>query len=289
MKWDFAQHVSDWVMKRNRNFFIVCVGPPGSGKSWVMLSIAAMVEAKIKRKFNVAHVCFTGSTFMKLLNNKEEIKRGMVLGLDEAGVAIASREYYSIINRALDAVFQTFRYRNLVIIATVPDLSFIDSHIRKMINVIIETDHDSVNEFNKKTTVKLKFVINQPVQGVIKFPFPQITTRGGEVIKIVSMDIPAPPKEMAHKYEKLHQDFKEKLAKRKAMEIEKSESKILGPVNPKDIVSHILKFKKRYLRRKGKYRYIDAELVAALMPCGLRAAITAKKMAEYKLGLLRKL
>ena len=61
----------------------------------------------------------------------------MAIGFDEAGVGMNARDWYTIQNKILGMILQTFRHRNLMTVFTVPHISFIDVQARKLFNIAI--------------------------------------------------------------------------------------------------------------------------------------------------------
>ena len=123
------------INRLNKNLLMAICGQTGSGKSYCALTIAKM----ICERFNVRiHVVFTIEQFMELLQSGK-LHRGDVIIWDEAGVGIPSREWYSISNKAINYVLQTFRHLNLCVIFTMPSFDYIDKQTRLLFHVYIET------------------------------------------------------------------------------------------------------------------------------------------------------
>jgi len=123
------------IIRRNRNLLIIICGQTGSGKSFCALVIAKLINPKFNVKI---HVVFTVEQFMELLNSGK-LKKGDVVVWDEAGIGIPAREWYTISNKAINYVLQTFRHLNLCIIFTVPSFDYIDKQTRLLFHVYIET------------------------------------------------------------------------------------------------------------------------------------------------------
>lgn len=123
------------ILYYNRNLLIIICGATGTGKSFSALTIAKLIDPT----FTVlGRVVFTVEDFMELLNSGR-LKRGSVVVWDEAGVGIPSREWYSISNKAINYVLQTFRHLNLCVIFTTPSFDYIDKQTRLLFHVYMET------------------------------------------------------------------------------------------------------------------------------------------------------
>src|SRR6266704_2427218 len=113
------------VMKLNR--VITAVGPPGAGKSWTGLEIGMQVDPT----FNIDRVVFPGLDYIRAVANPE-LGIGSFIEWDDAGLGAPSREFWSMLNRAVGMVAQSSRFRRLVLWVTLPDKSFLDSQPRKL-------------------------------------------------------------------------------------------------------------------------------------------------------------
>lgn len=119
--------------KRNQNFICIIYGPTGSGKSYLGLRSCEKIDANF-----TLDGCFW--TFKKLMEQIEGGKRkGSMLMWDEAGTGLSARDWYTAQNKLAGYLFQTFRQDNLGLIMTVPDITFIDSNVRKLVHATMKT------------------------------------------------------------------------------------------------------------------------------------------------------
>ena len=149
----FIRYVFEKI-EHNQNFLCAVIGQTGSGKSYFALRFAE----KIDPGFNIERICFTGAQFLRLIQLPEDkLPSGSVITFDEGGTGMGSRDWQSVSNKLLSAVLQTFRFRNLIVFFTVPDISFMDSHARKLFHCTIETkriDNDRRIQFVKPLLVR---------------------------------------------------------------------------------------------------------------------------------------
>jgi len=112
---------------------------------------------------------------MALLNSGE-LHTGNMIIFDEAGVGIPSREWYSISNKVISYILQTFRRENLGVMFTTPSLDFIDSQARKLFHSYLETKH--INREEKYVTLKYMNIQNNPKEGKIYYKYPRVMIDG---------------------------------------------------------------------------------------------------------------
>jgi predicted Zn-ribbon and HTH transcriptional regulator len=137
------------ILKRNKNWLGIVVGDTGSGKSFSAIRLAQAIDPG----FTIDRVVFNPNDFIALI--RSDLPRGSAIVFDEAGVGMPSREWYSIQNKVLGYVLQTFRYKNYAVIFTVPSIDFVDVQARKLFHAYIETC--GINYSIK--AVKLKYKI----------------------------------------------------------------------------------------------------------------------------------
>lgn len=159
------QYVRDRIERRNKNFVMLFVGATGSGKSYSALRLAEMLDSS----FDIDRCCFKAKDFMNTVNSLverseqgEEIK-GKVVMWDEFGVEHNAREFMTISNRVINYFFQTSRHLNLIVIMTVPLLSFIDSATRKLMHGVAEMQ--GINTRDKTASVKVKMLQTNVMTG----------------------------------------------------------------------------------------------------------------------------
>ena len=156
------QYIKDRIHKKNKNFVMLFVGATGSGKSYSALRLAELLDDS----FKIDRVCFKAKDFMNTINelieNNDKVS-GKVVVWDEFGVEHNAREFMTISNRVINYFFQTSRHLNLIVIMTVPLLSFVDSATRKLMHGIAEMQ--GINTRNKTASVKVKMLQTNVMTG----------------------------------------------------------------------------------------------------------------------------
>lgn len=267
--------------RRNENLLLSVVGGTGIGKSYTAIFIAMKLNPK---RFDVRkHVVFRAKDFMELLNNGN-LKRGDVIIWDEAGVEMGSRDWYSISNKMINYVLQTFRHKNIGVIFTVPDFNFIDSQARKLFHATVEVLYK--DKAKKRCMVKVMTVEPNPYTGEIYRKY--YRWKGGALKQIW---IPMIPKETRKIYEPnkklftatLNKDVKEKIElKEEKLKPQKTDEEILKEIeaNP-DLFIGTWNGEQRFLVPKivahiGDVSYNHARLIATKANETLKGFLSAK-------------
>ena len=160
-------------LNTNRNWLAIITGETGSGKSWTAAKMGEDLSAMTKRPFTSKNIVFEADALLEFIQYS---KPRSVLVLDEAGVELAAREFMSQRNRSMGKVFQVFRYKQLALIWTLPDLSMIDIQIRKLIHSFIETQ--PIDYVREKTRVKWFNIYIDRWTGEITRQYPRVRING---------------------------------------------------------------------------------------------------------------
>lgn len=160
-------------LNTNRNWLAIITGETGSGKSWTAAKMGEDLSAMTNRPFSSKNIVFEADALLEFIQNS---KPRSVIVLDEAGVELAAREFMSQRNRSMGKVFQVFRYKQLALIWTLPDLSMIDIQIRKLIHSFIETQ--PIDYVREKTRVKWFNIFIDRWTGEITRQFPRVRING---------------------------------------------------------------------------------------------------------------
>lgn len=104
-----------------------------SGKSYSALELARDIDPY----FSTDRVVFKAEDFIRM--SKSGLPPGSVIIWDEVGVGMSAREWYSIQNKVVSYVLETFRRDNLILIMTTPNIGFIDKKVRALLHGFAET------------------------------------------------------------------------------------------------------------------------------------------------------
>jgi len=211
----YAQIIRQKLLS-GKNWVCIFTGRTRSGKSYSSVELCR----KIDPNFKIDNIVFSAQEFMSLLKSGKLEKGSMILW-DEAGVGIATREWYSVLNKSINLVFQTWGYKNIGLILTVPHISFVDSQTRKLCNTHIQTLQIS----KQRKVVKAKIHNLAPMgANEIKRVRPRYYVNG-EVLDIEYLEIPKPPAKLIHAYEKKKDEFSQNLQNSVQLELNNTSTK----------------------------------------------------------------
>jgi hypothetical protein len=200
------KYINERVQKKNKNFLMVFIGGTGSGKSYAALKLAETLD----NTFDISRCCFKAEDFMNVINEiivrseKGEDIRGKVILWDEFGVEHDSKRFMTISNRVINYFFQTSRHLNLIVIMTVPLLSFIDSSTRKLCHGIGEMC--GIDSKNEVATVKIKMLQTNVLTGKEYPKYMRYRNKRRLLVsKRLKFDLPSP--ELRATYEKKKKEF----------------------------------------------------------------------------------
>ena len=122
----------------DQNVLLIICGGTGTCKSGCALTLGSLLDVNYKgeNRFGVDRVVFKAEDFVQLVNTSSP--KGSVIVWDEIGVEHDSRNYYTLKNKLVKYVMQTFRYKNFILIMTVPDLKSIDIGTRRLLHCYLE-------------------------------------------------------------------------------------------------------------------------------------------------------
>ena len=189
-----------WIQRRitqNRNANLVFVGDTGSGKSYSSISLAE----KIDPGFSAERIVFTTLDFLKLVNSN--LPAGSVVIFDDAGLGIPAREWQATSAKIFGKLFQGFRYKNLVTMITVPNISFIERQSRMLMHLYLEaTDTQGIMK---------PFRPFFPYRGDDRLGFRYPTMeRGGREIRIKTSVFSLPSQKIIQAYETKKLEYMER-------------------------------------------------------------------------------
>ena len=126
---------NDWIIsriKKNKNVLILVVGDTGSGKSWSCVSAAETLDPLFKPN----NACFGNLLNLLTAMDQHIIKRGQCAVFEEFGTQMSSRQSLTKENVGYSKILQTFRHEGFICFFNVPDLSFVDTHARRLFHAL---------------------------------------------------------------------------------------------------------------------------------------------------------
>ncbi len=257
---------------QNKNVLMIICGETGSSKSYSAISLASLLTDNY-------YIVFNPLQFLELITSKK-LKKGDVIIFDEAGVGMSSREWYSVQNKLLGSVLQTFRNLNIAVIFTTPNLSFIDIQARKLFHFYLET----VNISYKEELAYLKVFEIQHNSRYDKTYFKHPKFRiNNRFVTMSHIEVAKPTPKQCNDYEAIKLKYTEEL-NRKALESLKFSSKPKvtekGLSIDKNIVKEVIKKKSNYLQEYKKRKFIDHRLIQSEFNLSESKAKLIKREAE---------
>lgn len=188
-------HIRYNLLERNQNFLAVYTGPTGSGKSYSCIRMAERIDPT----FTWKRIYFTPRDFLKAVAHKK-IKTGQAVILEEAGVGLNRREWYAFMNKALQKVLQTIRFKNYAILLNLPDLTYLDKSLLPLFhfkNQCIDIDHE------RQLGVSSPFFLIYSYAEDKMIPARPIKLTGKGPVKIKRVYYHKPSPEILEKYEQM--------------------------------------------------------------------------------------
>lgn len=212
-----------WVQKRlykeNKNWLAVMTGETGSGKSWSSLKLASEIDPD----FNVKKVPMSPIEFLESLE-KGDWGQGDCIVWDEAGVSLSSKEYMTIVNRAIEDILETFRRKNIAVIFTVPSQNNLDKDVRRLLHSYLQTK--TINYASKRVNVKWLRMDYNPKQDKIYYHYHKKKGRDSKLPKkIKNVWVGKPRQELIEAYEEKRDSYQEELHKKNLEKIKNKISK----------------------------------------------------------------
>jgi DNA-binding CsgD family transcriptional regulator len=196
--------MEEQVLKRNNCVNLVNTGPPGTGKSWALLSLFNQINPDFQLEGNWF---FSAAKFMKAVKS-EDHKPGKLWGLDEAGIDLNNLNYFNELNKGLNAFFQTARHRRYIFGMTVPFLDMVSKGVRTLMTAQFRAE-GWVKRKNLSIIKPFSLEYNPEYH---KFYRKRLLVKcGDKITRCNKIYLPKPPKHIVREYEKRKKEFTSKL------------------------------------------------------------------------------
>ena len=273
----YIERIRNRLLKHNKNWIAIICGETGSAKSYSAMSLADLIT---KGSFNVKlHVVFSPVALIRLVNNPQNLKKGDIIIFDEAGVGMSSRDWYSVQNKLLGSVLQTFRNLNIGLIFTTPNLSFLDTQGRKLIHAYMETK--GIDRVNKVSYLKVYDVQVNSRFDKTYFKAPIFKVKN-QIVKCPIIALHKISSVKSKQYEILKTEYTKELNLKALQELENSgqvkvdNSRDTENTTLEDVKKNISK----YMRSVGSRKFLDIDLLQANYNLTIRQANRIKKQIE---------
>jgi len=142
---------------KNLSFLGIWTGSHRVGKSVGACSFADILDPTFRDDLE-KRVAYTPEEFMDVM--EEEIRKKKIKGgacvWDETQIKHGARDWYTSINKSINAVIQAFGYLNPIVFFVTQDPSFIDSQPRKLFHSFYEIKRND-NRFNFVIPFNIKY------------------------------------------------------------------------------------------------------------------------------------
>jgi len=209
---------------KQKTVTIAVTGGLGTGKSYTCLRISEIwYKYYFKEEFPIKNCCFGIIEAMKLLTSGG-LRKGEIIILEEAGISINAKKFFSDVNKLFNYYMQAFRQKQVMILFNCPVFDFLDKSTRILINANFITQ--KIDRDKKLCIVKPLFhQLNQQMGKIYNHYLRTYASKKGYgfTVKINRMEFNLPSKRLIKEYEYKKDEFVTELGKRNLEELERKE------------------------------------------------------------------
>ena len=243
--------------RRNENWMCVIVGETGSGKSYAAQRLAEVLDPG----YSLERTGWNVEEFLELANR--DFEPGAIQVLEEAGVGAGNREWWSMANKVLDALTQTWRSINRGAIFTLPDLDLLDSHVRRRFHHIAVME--AKDEDKMVSRARLKYVQTNHELGKAYRKYHRMYDEDGVYRKFSNIRFRLPSESLLADYEQAKAEFSEDLRASLLADLkaEKAADEEDEGLSPSEIASKIVEegAVDRYISTAPGGEYVDRDML----------------------------
>ena len=188
--------------RQNRNCMILVVGGTGLGKSLACVKMALSLQ----KDWTLNNLVFHAKDFLHLLNFGK-LNKGDVIIWDECGVEFDARQFYSVMNRMMSYVLQTFRHKNLIVFFNTPHEGMVDVNLKRLFHYQFEV---LAVDYHKNACIIKPFEIevsHKIDSNKIYKKYPRGVGGDWGIYPITRFETGLPPKEVVKEYEAKKKEF----------------------------------------------------------------------------------
>jgi len=261
---------------------VLVTGLPGTGKSSTCMRLSELIAEKLHGKSELKKEDLVDS-LLGLLKRIRMIKKpGEIIDIEELSVLFPARRSMAAENVAIGRILDTCRKKQVILLSNAPIFNSIDSHIRAMAHVLIETQ-----KIYKKQGVVIskswKLQTNPHSGKTYRHRF----TRGGRDIALFITR--KPNAKVWEEYEKQKDTFLDTLYSHLEKQTEKKQEKVnkeLG-IHPKRIIKKEHPLNPRYITIFGlaKNKGMKYKDIAKMEGCSIPRIAQIIKIVEKNTNL----
>ena len=232
MKENLSHYFSNIVLSGNQHVVINVVGETGSGKSsfagGLIIGMANYMGQRLNRdprtlfnfKDNLA--CINLDRVQKVMEDPQEYN---IIWLDDMGIALNSRKFYTLDNMDFNDVLQSFRPNRNIVVITEPQESLIDKVIRRIAHYHIELTHKLFETHHiPMTACKAKKIQYKHTQDDTWYPFLQDET--GRYVQHLT---PKTPEVFLNEYDRIRGEEYKRMLTMKRQDRKEKQDKLDNP------------------------------------------------------------
>jgi hypothetical protein len=276
-----ADAIKKEVFEQKRNYSIIITGKPQMRKSTVGLALSLEINPNFS--FEEDFAIIKTKQYLDILDKPS--KRGDVKLLDEFGVGLNHRQWYTFLNNAMISVMETHGHEGKIVIVTVPYEDYVDKDALKLFDMRIEVLNK--NDRKRYAICKVEELQYNQKTKTLYAKFPRGRYPDGTIKRLEVFYIGYPTQEMLNKYFEI--SGKEKMLlkadlRSEAVAIEKE--KIKKIFNPETYVEQILQNPDKFVKTIWGRKYVSREIIMnEFLGIGDTRARQIKRMAEERLGI----
>lgn len=247
----------------DQNYIGIFCGGVGTGKSESAVSLAMGIDPR----FNInKNVVFDYDGFHAFIHGDDGYK-GAALIWDEMGTGLDSRRFMSKQNIAITHDLETFRYKNLALICTLPGLGMMDTRAKQLSQQYFETMKGGIDRKRNVCRVKVYDMQYNSRMDKIYFRRPHVRVNDYSC-NISSLLFQKPPDDVSREYKRISMDYK--LAHSKELKEGDEVKDIIEKENvAENIAKQLWPIREDFKTRQGN---IDKPMVSAKYNVGDRIA-----------------
>jgi hypothetical protein len=264
------------------NYSILFSGPTQYRKSCSAVGFSKELDPDFDLNKDM-FIIDTGA-MLKGLKDNAITHRGKVILLDELGIAMSNKNWYTFMSKAMNFVMQTHGWRGRIVIATVPYTDLVNKDTLKMFNMHIEIFDK--NEREKYALARVKILTyNEKLQKVYE-KFPRGLFADGSVRIMSQTRFHFPPQHLMDDYFKLSIPAKEALHFDLVDQHNKLETaRIKDNFNPERYIEEMKKDPQKFISNTYGRKFWSTEKIENEFNIGDTRARRIKIMATQKLSL----
>jgi len=265
------------LIRENKQFFAMCSGKLGSGKSISMLSIGEVLNYTLTGKeFDISQVCFTLLDLLRNLNKRPKLPRGSVILADEIQLSGDAQRFMTDEVQDMQKILTTCRYRGYVILSTLPERGQLAKRGRTVADGFFKTTGRMVQR--KYAVLRYYNIQRNPEQNKDYTKVLKGVDNKGRIINYEDMVVMYPSKELARQYDRKKTQFTDDmyLTMQKTIEFKKQANE----KNNDDIINEILENKEMYTKTYNNREFIDKNIIMEVHKVGMSRACVIKSKVE---------